>query len=83
MTQVLLQVPDEAVAALRCGPEQIGREVSLAAAAKLYEPGRISSRAAAGLAGVPRAAFLSRLGELGAATFRLSEEELRAELADA
>ncbi len=83
MTQVLLQVPNEAVAALRCAPEHIGREVSLAAAVKLYEPGRISSSAAASLAGLPRTVFLSRLGELGVATFRLSKEELRAEPADA
>ncbi|MBM3495645.1 MAG: UPF0175 family protein [Armatimonadetes bacterium] len=83
MTQVLLQVPDEAVAALNCDPEQVGREVSLAAAAKLYEMGRLSSSAAACLAGVPRTVFLSRLGEFGVATFCLSEDELRAELADA
>jgi predicted HTH domain antitoxin len=83
MTRVLLELPDEGVAALHCAPEQVGPEVSLAAAAKLYEMGRISSSAAACLAGLPRTVFLSRLAEFGVESFRLTEDELRAEMADA
>jgi predicted HTH domain antitoxin len=41
--------------------------------------GRLSSGAAAKLAGVPRALFLSCLADYAVDTFRLSEEELRAE----
>jgi len=54
-------------------------ELRMAAAVKLFELGRLSSGAAATLAGVPRVVFLSRLGDYGVDTFRLTEEQLRAE----
>lgn len=54
----------------------IGSEARLAAAAKLFEIGRLSSRAAATLAGIPRTVFLSKLADFGVDTFRLSREEL-------
>jgi predicted HTH domain antitoxin len=79
MSRVELEVPDEALDALRLTPQALGEELRLAAAVKLYELGRLSSGAAAALAGVPRVVFLSRLGEYGVDTFRLSEEKLRQE----
>jgi predicted HTH domain antitoxin len=79
MSRVVLEVPDETLEALQLTPQALGEELRLAAAVKLYELGRLSSGAAAALAGVPRAAFLSRLGEYGVDTFRLSEEDLRRE----
>jgi predicted HTH domain antitoxin len=51
----------------------------MAAAAKLYELGRLCFGAAAALAGIPRVMFLSRLGDYGVDTFRLSEDDLRQE----
>jgi predicted HTH domain antitoxin len=51
----------------------------LAAAAKLYELGRISSGAAAKLAGIPRTLFLTKLADYGVDTFKLSEQELQQE----
>jgi predicted HTH domain antitoxin len=57
----------------------MGSELRLAAAVKLYELGRISSGAAATLAGVPRTVFLTKLTDYGVDTFRLTEEELRQE----
>jgi len=42
--------------------------------------GELSSGAAAQLAGMPRAVFLSKLADYGIDTFRLSEAELQAEV---
>ena len=62
--------------ALKVKPEQLAAELRLAAAVKLYELGRISSGAAAKLAGIPRTMFLTKLADYGVDTFRLTEEEL-------
>lgn len=79
MSRVVLEVPSETLEALRLSTDEFGRELRVAAAVKFYELGRLSSGAAAVLAGVPRAVFLSRLGDYGVDTFCLSEEDLRQE----
>jgi predicted HTH domain antitoxin len=76
MSQIVLDVPNESLLALRTTPEAVGVRLLLAAAVKLYEIGELSSGAAASLAGLPRVAFLSRLADFGVDTFRLTEEEL-------
>ncbi len=83
MTQVILSVPDQAGIALKLPPESLATELLLAAAMKLYELGRISSGAAAALAGVPKPVFLSKLADYGVVTFRQQGQELKEELENA
>ena len=77
MCEIKLSVPDEALLALKLGPEQFAAELRLAAAAKPYELRRLSSGAAAALAGVPRTVFLAKLADYGVDTFRLTQEDLQ------
>jgi predicted HTH domain antitoxin len=51
----------------------------MAPAVKLYDMGRLSTGAAAQLAGVSRSVFLTRLADYDVNTFDLDEEELNEE----
>ncbi len=83
MCELTMTIPDHSLLALNLGPDQVGDELRLAAAIKLYEVGRLSSGAAAELAGVPKPVFLQRLGDYGVPTFRQTEDELRKEIRNA
>ncbi len=80
MAQVTVTLPDKAALALKVPPEALGSELLLAAAVKLYELGKVSSGAAAELAGIPKPLFLIKLADYGVDTFDLTEEELRKEI---
>ena len=54
MSQVTFDLPTASLLALKVQPAQAADEIRMAAAVKWYEMGRISSGAAAQLAGVPR-----------------------------
>ena len=76
MSEFTLPVPDEGLPDLRMTPHQFVEELRLAGAVKLYEIGQLSSGATAGVAGIPRTVFLTRLADFGVDTFRLTEEDL-------
>ncbi len=79
MSQIVLDIPDESLLALDVPPDRAGEELRLIAAMKLYEMGKMSSGAAAELAGIPRTTFLARLADFSIPTFRQTKEDLEAE----
>ncbi len=74
---------DEVLLALGLSPEQFREEAKILIAVKLYEMGRLSTGAAAQLAGVPKPLFLMKLADYGVDTFDLSDEELRRDMTNA
>ena len=74
---------DDVLLELGLSPEQFREEAKILIAVKLYELGRLSTGAAAKLAGVPKPLFLIKLAEYDINTFDLSEEELQRDVANA
>lgn len=83
MCEVILSLPEEVLVALKVTPAELADELRLAAAVKLYELGRLSSGAAANLAGIPRVVFLTKLADYGVSTFCQTEKELLADVGHA
>jgi predicted HTH domain antitoxin len=59
--QVIIDVPEKVLLAEKADENAFAREISMLAAVKLFELGRLSSGRAAELAGVPRVEFLLSL----------------------
>ena len=79
MSDIVIQIPDDTMIALKVVPTNIGAEIRMLAAVKLYEMGRLSSGAAARMAGISRILFLSRLHDYGVAAISLSQGEITRE----
>ncbi|MBI3945331.1 MAG: UPF0175 family protein [Armatimonadetes bacterium] len=83
MSAVIIEIPEDTLDALNLTPEQMAEEMRLSTAMRLYDQGRLSSGAAAALAGIPRVEFLSRLADYGIDAFRQAPGELAEELRNA
>jgi predicted HTH domain antitoxin len=76
MVQMTIEIPEEALAALRKGPQDFARELRLTAAVKWYEMKLLSQERAARLAGMSRAEFLDSLGRFGVSPFQYGADEI-------
>lgn len=83
MAMISFDLPDDALLSMHSSLAEVEHQIRMAAAVKLYELGRLSSGAAARIAGVPRVAFLAKLGDYGVDTFRLTDDELLSDVRNA
>jgi predicted HTH domain antitoxin len=80
MTQVSLELPETLTSVLHCAPEELDRELRLAAAIQWYRQGRISQEWAARIAGMDRTDFLLALARMGKDSFVVDFDDLDREL---
>jgi predicted HTH domain antitoxin len=80
MATVTIEVPDEAFSALHRSPQELGREMRLAAAMIWYTQGRISHEKAASFAGVGRIDFIDALAASKLPAFHVDVDELMEEV---
>jgi len=81
MTHVHIMLPEAVHAVLHCAPDELDRELRLAAAVQWYQQGRISQEWAATIAGTDRTDFLLALARLGQDSFVVDFDDLDRELA--
>jgi predicted HTH domain antitoxin len=79
MCELTMMIPDDALAALADSPEEASAELRMLAAVNMFEMKKLSSGAAARLAGISRVDFLKRLADYGVPVFNMTEEEFRQE----
>ena len=76
MVQMTIEIPEEALGALRKDPQNFARELRLAAAVKWYELKLLSQERAARVAGLSRAEFLDALGRFRVSPFQYEADEI-------
>lgn len=76
MVHMTIEMPEEALAALRKDPDAFAKELRLAAAVKWYEMRLVSQGRAAEIAGVSRSAFLVALGRFDVSPFQYDADEI-------
>ena len=83
MKTIQLELPDEIFISFKETPRELAQRIRMAAAAKLYELGKLSSGRAAELAGISRVSFLQSLARYNVSIFDVTEEELRKDVKNA
>ncbi len=76
MTRVQVEFDSDVFSTLRRSPEEVAREMRLAAAVIWYAQGRVSQGRAAELAGLSRADFLDALSASGVSACQETLEDL-------
>jgi predicted HTH domain antitoxin len=80
MATLTIDVPERFLTDLKRAPEELEKDVRLAAAIEWFRRGLLSQGRAAELADVPRADFIDELARRKIEVFQVDFEELRAEL---
>ncbi len=75
-----VRIPGEIQHMLNRTPEELGRDLRLYAALMFFRLGKLSSGAAAELAGVPRILFLDLCAEYGIPVSQITPADLRREI---
>jgi predicted HTH domain antitoxin len=83
MQTIELHIPDEIFISLKETRESMPRSLQMAAALKLFELGKLSSGAAAQLAGMPRVQFLHVAGQYKVEVLGITTEELARDVRNA
>lgn len=77
---IVIQLPGEIRQMLNRTPEELARDVRLYAALMLFRLGKLSSGAAAEMAGVARVTFLDLCAEYDTPVSQITGDDLRREL---
>lgn len=80
MPEVKIVVPEEVQKQLNRTPEELGRDLRLYAALMMFRLGKLSSGAAAALAGIPRVMFLDLCAEYQIPVSQITPKELEDEV---
>lgn len=75
-----VRVPVEIQQMLNRTPEEMSRDVRLYAALMLFQLGKLSSGAAAAMAGIPRVLFLDICADYGIPVSQVTAEDLHREM---
>jgi predicted HTH domain antitoxin len=77
---ITITIPDTIPEILNRTPDEMGRDLRLYGALMLFRLGKLSSGAAAEMAGLPRVMFLDLCAEYGVSVSQITVEELRREM---
>jgi predicted HTH domain antitoxin len=80
---LVIQLPGEIRQILNRTPEELARDMRLYAALMLFRLGKLSSGAAAEMAGIPRVMFLDLCAEYDMPVSQITGDDLRRELSGA